>query len=539
MTIIDKILEYNNATPKNVSTSKENNAELLRGNENGTKEDYSTFSKVLAIYSRDEETGNLLNIEEKYSCQFENHWSQFHDSFKQEVIIDDPIKDQNDSLQIYTLGGNLVEKVTDKAVRTVKIYEYAKPGENQIRGIITNTNYEDEFNCWFIFHILDQCRLENNCKPIINSSIPYHELVADYFAANLKNTVRDDEWDEKGRLYFIKRVKYFTDRYSKIECILPAFPCKSSNNNKVYGTLPDMGEELALKRLIKVAKEVKKFYPPGMKIWIVSDGHVFSDCIGVDDDVVSHYTNKLHQLCETIASKDSDAIGFCGLNEIFFNGVATKQFNPDWVTNVEMDHFTGTKICSISDVSRQILMKGCDTDTGTLREQVNTDGHPRLYLYRGFSRFMMEDLFLLPYFQDYSKKKLKKITSKIAFNMIKRNDAYSNLVELMFPHHIRISIHAHTNSGPKFGVKVISEDQCRIVHDLNDLIEPKFEDLLHIPTPWHNCVVKVKYKNSSEGLFLTKLQVIRDAITSGKFDGSWKDTCFKTGKGGHFILNEL
>ncbi|CAL9730830.1 spore wall maturation protein Dit1p [Monosporozyma unispora] len=539
MTIIDKALRYNNTTPKSVPTSKENTIDLFKSNETEKTLDTSTFSKILAIYSRNEETGNLLNIEEKCSCQFENYWSQFHDSFKQDAVIDDPIKDQNEELQIYILGGDLVEKLTYKKVSAVKIYEYAKPGENQIRGIITNTDNEDEFNCWFIFHILDQCRLSNNCEPIFNRSVPYHELVADYFAANLKNTVHDDEWDEKGRLYFIKRVKYFTDRYLKIECILPAFPCKSSNGNKVYGTLPDKGEELALKRLIKATYEVRKFYPPGMKVWIVSDGHVFSDCIGVDDDVVSHYTNKLHQLCQSVAPKDVDSIGFCGLNDIFFTGVATKEFNPEWVKNVEVPHYTGSKICSISDVSRQILMKGCDTDTGTLREQVNTDGHPRLYLYRGFSRFMMEDLLLLPYFQDHSKKKLKKITSKIAFNMIKRNDAYSNLVELMFPHHIRLSIHAHTNSGPKFGIKVISEDQCRIVRDLNDLIEPKFEDLLHIPTPWHNCVVKVLYKNNSECLFLTKLQVIRNAITSGKFDGYWKDTCFEKGEGGHFVLNEL
>ncbi len=37
------------------------------------------------------------------------------------------------------------------------------------------------------------------------------------------------------------------------------------------------------------SQDLVKIYPPGMKIWIVSDGHVFSDCIGVDDDVVSTY----------------------------------------------------------------------------------------------------------------------------------------------------------------------------------------------------------------------------------------------------------
>lgn len=41
--------------------------------------------------------------------------------------------------------------------------------------------------------------------------------------------------------------------------------------------------------------------------------------------------------------------------------------------------------------------------------------------------------------------------------MIKRNDAYSNLVELMFPFHLRFSIHAHNNAGPKFGISLLSK----------------------------------------------------------------------------------
>lgn len=540
MTIIDKLLAYNNTTPKNASNIKECIPECDGKQDEDIHHDPSTFSKILAQYSRDKNTGTLFNIEEKESCHFESHWNTFHESFRNNITTNaHPMKIHSKAVQVYSIEGDIVEKLTEKKLYSVNVYEYEKSGEGQIRGIISHSKIEDAFSCWFIFHILDQSRLNNNYKPIFQKSIAYHELFADYFATNLKNTVEDDEWQEKGRLYFIKKVKYFTDRHLRIECILPAFPCKSSNKNKVCGTVPDKGEELALKRLLKAAQEVQSFYPPGVKFWIVSDGHVFSDCIGVDDDIVSHYTSKLHQMYEHIGAKSNDAIGFCGLNDIFFNGISTKQFDPAWVKEVEVDHFTGTKICSISDVSRQILMKGCDTDAGKLRKEITTDGHPRLFLYRGFSRFMMEDLLLLPYFQDFSKKKLKKITSKIAFNMIKRNDAYSNLVELIFPHHVRISIHAHTNSGPKFGVKVISEDQCRIVRDLNELIEPTFEDLLHIPTPWHNCVVKVVYKNSTECFFLTKHEVVRNAISSGKFLGHWQDTCLKTGEGGHFILNEL
>jgi pyoverdine/dityrosine biosynthesis protein Dit1 len=36
-----------------------------------------------------------------------------------------------------------------------------------------------------------------------------------------------------------------------------------------------------------------------------------------------------------------------------------------------------------------------------------------------------------------------------------RNDAYSNLVSDLFPFHIRLSIHAHNNSGPKFAIRLL------------------------------------------------------------------------------------
>ena len=69
--------------------------------------------------------------------------------------------------------------------------------------------------------------------------------------------------------------------------------------------------------------------------------------------------------------------------------------------------------------------------------------------------------------------------------MIKRNDAYSNLVELMFPFHLRFSIHAHCNSGPKFGISLLSktgDNQCRPINTIQDHKEPRNTDLLHIPT---------------------------------------------------------
>ncbi len=54
-----------------------------------------------------------------------------------------------------------------------------------------------------------------------------------------------------------------------------------------------------------------------------------------------------------------------------------------------------------------------------------------------------------------------------------RNVAFSNLVEKIFPKAIRLSIHAHSNVGPKFAVSLMEgQSTCA--------------------TPWHNAVVEFK-----------------------------------------------
>ncbi|UCS20058.1 uncharacterized protein HLK63_F02343 [Nakaseomyces glabratus] len=500
-----------------------------------TESNHSTFNKIIAIYTRDF-YGKLYAIEIKKECTIEREWQEFYELFacldgKSSMITNDVIE--------FHISKELAKRYIHDLQTPIKISEYQKEGEQQIRGCVSKVEVASAFNDWFIYHVLDGCRLENNSFPLISHDIKYDEIFTSFFEQQLKNSVVDEKWYETGREYFKSRVRYFTQRYRRIECILPAFPCKSSNKNKVFSTIPDKGEELALKRLIFATQQVRSFYPPGMKVWIVSDGHVFSDCIGVDDEVVSEYTSQLHTLYKNLSAQEPDAIGFCGLKELLFEGKSAKLFKSEWVAEVEIEHHTGTNICKYSDLCRQILMCGCDTDAGLLKKQISTPGHPRLFLFRGFSKFMMEDLALLPYFQNSSRKAFKKTISKIAFNMIKRNDAYSNLVELVFPHHLRISIHAHVNSGPKFGIKVIAPEQCRTIKSLENIDEPKFEDLLHIPTPWHNCIVKIEkdYDNGNE-LYMIKSKIIKDVIDQGKYVGYWEPGNIEKGKGGHFILKK-
>jgi hypothetical protein len=102
--------------------------------------------------------------------------------------------------------------------------------------------------------------------------------VADIFERRLKNVSKDDQWHVCGREVFLNRVYGYVDRNLPIQLALPAFPCKSPNPNKVGGIMPDLAEHIAMDALHDFVKEVNTIYEPGATMWVINDGHVFSDC---------------------------------------------------------------------------------------------------------------------------------------------------------------------------------------------------------------------------------------------------------------------
>lgn len=103
------------------------------------------------------------------------------------------------------------------------------------------------------------------------------EHVTDLFEKTLRNTASVDEWRSFGRNFFFHRVLDFVAVGKLIEFALPAFPCKSPNPRKVGGCRPDMAEFIALRVLRTFVSDVQKLHAPGATLWIISDGHVFSD----------------------------------------------------------------------------------------------------------------------------------------------------------------------------------------------------------------------------------------------------------------------
>lgn len=446
------------------------------------------YENVCMIYSRD--SNNILSYRK---------FNKFSDDLTSEIV--------NAKYFHYKEGFS-------QAVIGDQYFVWEKQSKDKWQGVVTLQISVTDFVLWFINLLIT---LSHVAFPNAESSSEFSDIVTDTFAEKLKHTVEHDMWDAVGRENFRSSVEFFTSRGQPLEAVLPAFPCKSSNYEKVSGDLPDKGEELALQRLIYFAQEVKKIYPPGILIWIVSDGHVFSDCIAVDDTKVNRYSAALKQMYKRIKPTDSSSIKFCSLPEIF-------EFSKDlpaMVDHVELGHFLSTEIDPVSEVCRKILMTSCDTDNGKLREDIKTPGHPRLYLFRGFSKFMTEDLQFHPNVGKMTRKKFKKIVSQVAHEMIKRNDAYSNLVELMFPFHLRFSIHAHNNAGPKFGISLLSKngtEKCLPIESIQDHKEPRCTNLLHIPTPWHNSIVKI---NDDETYYVIKAAKVNQDLETGYGSGGW------------------
>jgi pyoverdine/dityrosine biosynthesis protein Dit1 len=89
------------------------------------------------------------------------------------------------------------------------------------------------------------------------------------------NYERTGSWD--GFDTFLPVVQGQVGRGESIKMLLPGFPFKSPNNKtKVLGVLPDLGEELALKRLDGIASAIDAIYEPGAEIHITSDGLVYN-----------------------------------------------------------------------------------------------------------------------------------------------------------------------------------------------------------------------------------------------------------------------
>ena len=231
--------------------------------------------------------------------------------------------------------------------------------------------------------------------------------------------------------------------------VLPAFPGKSPNLGKVLGILPDMAEKRALEFLQHLCDRVKRFYSPGARIILCSDGRVFSDVVGMRDEDVTAYQRELARI---ISDSGFTSISTFDLDDLY------QGLNFEQMRTQLMDEYGQPLTVLKAAVSRGGKNPGGSVD--------DTEANR---LYCGITRFLVEDA-MFPG-QTQSRTAIQKECRTRAYAVIQRSKAWGDWVEARFPNAVRLSIHPQACGAKKLGIRLIEPDQWL--------------------TPWHGVAVEV------------------------------------------------
>jgi pyoverdine/dityrosine biosynthesis protein Dit1 len=221
--------------------------------------------------------------------------------------------------------------------------------------------------------------------------------------------------------------------------VLPAFPAKSPNTQKVLGSLPDKAERLALEFLKSLCDEIKSLYSPGAHITICSDGRVFSDVVGVSDEDVTAYQAEVGTLANELGG---GALSLFALDQV----ISSPSF----------------------DEMRERLVSEYGDDVETIRSAIKASEREKI-LFNGIERFLFEDF--LGVRTDLSRNKVRQLAHETAYSVVQRSHAWSSLVEARFPEAIRLSIHPQPCHHTKLGIQLMDSKDNWI-------------------TPWHAVAVQ-------------------------------------------------
>jgi hypothetical protein len=255
----------------------------------------ATYHCINALYWRNA-TGELLAVEGSNSKPFPEAWTQLKDIVcsTQEAWspLELPSGKKIKTLQItasipalQSIRSNFPPSYQQQEINT-QVSEIEHENGLTLGMVVSRPKSvkPDGFTIWAERFIL----LETEFQPFATmgtSNAPWERqhrevcnTIAEIFERRLKNVSKDDQWVHGGREVFLNRVFGYVDKNLPIQCALPAFPCKSPNPNKVGGIMPDLAEHIAIDVLHEFIKEVNTVYEPGATMWVINDGHVFSDC---------------------------------------------------------------------------------------------------------------------------------------------------------------------------------------------------------------------------------------------------------------------
>lgn len=240
----------------------------------------------------------------------------------------------------------------------------------------------------------------------------------------------------------VEKVLYWVERGEPVRMVLPAFPAKSPSRRKTLGHLPDLGEELAFQNLCKLCDAIGAIYAPGAKITVCSDGRVFADVVHIPDADVTAYNEAMRRYVKT---QGMHQIDFFDLDDVYPN----------------MRDFA---------ILREDLMIIYGEALASLRQRCHTEVAAGA-MYRGITRFMVEDFSGIPAFEGMSRNAIQNMARIAAYRVIQRSNAWSRLLAQHLPHQVRLSIHPQLRVSEKIGIRLVAGDDGWT-------------------TPWHAVVLK-------------------------------------------------
>jgi L-tyrosine isonitrile synthase len=223
-----------------------------------------------------------------------------------------------------------------------------------------------------------------------------------------------------------------------LRLVILGFPAKAANPLKTLSPLPDRGEVEGLKLLQEMSKEIGKIYSPGAKTMICSDGHVFSELVGVTDTHVDLYQSNIKEIIQEFSLGNLETFSMSSVMSGTYDGM------------------------------RSELLRIFGEDISKVRERMAHDEEARL-MFNGIHRFLFEDTLVQR--PTLSRTQVRNETKDRAYHVIQHSNAFSRLVATEFPDAIRLSIHPQPVDSAKIGIKLVpGKDRWG--------------------TPWHNVLLE-------------------------------------------------
>lgn len=264
-----------------------------------------------------------------------------------------------------------------------------------------------------------------------------------------------------GKAKFLPCVESYVRNNEPIHMVLPAFPFKSPNRvDKTIGSLPDLGEELALQHLNGLCESIKEIYEPGAKVTITSDGLVYNDLMGISDAEVWEYSTGVRNMIKEKDLKNIDTLRIIDI-------LGTHEKEGTELTREEYLVHAG---CYRRELVAMYAPKDFDP-----REAVRTD-KDLCMTYKGYIKFLTKDLLHSKLHESMQntknpKKFYKKAIEELAYKMLYRGKAFAAAISTKCKGYVRLSIHPSTGET-KLSVPLIPPPQGA-----------------PLMTPWHASVV--------------------------------------------------